>query len=188
VRIATTISIVAACAIGLGVLWLLLGSRIVLVLDRMFPGPFVAKDIGELLIDTDTFILGDRRWPLPGLTLTLDPQSRIVLSADGRTFTLGPVRTRWQDPVNPQYQFVPEPGDEVAFTRDVSRLNWHTPFAFSFGGGTQPKSHRYAYDRLRWKKQSGARLEIVWRDEQNFYQSSNWQDSYNIKFQRVSIF
>jgi hypothetical protein len=188
VRISTSISIVAACAIGLALIWLLLGNRIVLVLDRIFPGPSVAQETRELLIDTDTFILGDRRWPLPGLTLTHDPQSRIVLSADGRTFTLGPVQTRWNDPVKPQYEFIPEPGDEVAFTRDVSRLNWHTPFAFSFGGGAQPKSHRYVYDRLRWKKQSGAHLEIVWRDDQNFYPSSNWQDSYNVKFQGVSIF
>src|ERR1700755_3092457 len=90
VRIATSISIVAACAIGLALIWLLLGSRIVLVLDRIFPSPSVAKDTRELLIGTDTFILGDRRWPLPRLTLTLDPQSRVVLSADGRAFILGP--------------------------------------------------------------------------------------------------
>jgi hypothetical protein len=182
--------LIAGCCIGIGVVWLTLGSRILLVFDRCFPGPPTAKDADPLLIDADSFGLGSRRWPLPGpaaIKLIPDSQQRVVFRADGRTFTFGPVKTMWDDPVKAQYLFVPEPGDVVSFKRDVSRLHWHIPFAFSIMGGDLPKRHRYAYDRLRWTKNSGAILEITWRDEQGFYAGAGWQDEYNYRLVNISI-
>ena len=174
-------------------IWLRLGNRIVLVFDRCFPGPSSPKEHGYLEICADdAFTLGERRWPLPGLEkiqLLLDSQQRIVLRADGRNFTLGPVRRIWSDPVQPQYVFVPDEGDVVSFARDVSRLEWHTPFAFSFMPTYVPKRHRYVYDRLRWTKNSGAVLEIVWRGEERFYPrpQPGWFEEYNTWLATLNI-
>jgi hypothetical protein len=171
------------------VLWLVLGSRIVLVFDRCFPGPSSPKEHSFLAIRADAFTVGERGWIVERIQLFLDSQQRIVLGADGRSFTLGPVRKIWSDPVKPQYVFVPDDGDVVSFTRDVSRLEWHTPFAFSFMAIYVPKRHRYVYDRLRWAKSSGAVLEIVWRGEERFYPrpQPGWFEEYNNQLAELDI-
>jgi len=188
-RTATLIAIVGGCGVAIGIFWLALGSRILLVVDRCFPGRPSAKEMGELLIDADRFGIGSRWYPMSdsrAFQLILDSRQRIVLCSDGWAFTLGPVHKMWADPVKPQYLFVPEAGDVVSFTRDVSRLSWATPFAFSILPSYTPKWHRYAYDRLRWTKESGATLEMTWRDQQNLY-PSQWADANNNRLTNVSM-
>ena len=170
--------------IALVVLWLLLGRRIVLVLDTIFPGKPSANDYDPRLLNVDYFALGKRLWPLEGLTfrLILDSRQRLVFYAGGRAFTFGPVKEMWTDPVKPQYLFVEDAGDVVTFTREVSRFAWHTPFAFHIMGVYMAKRHRYVYHRLRWIKKSGAKFEITWRDEQRFDgRSKTWSDQYNYR-------
>lgn len=164
------ISMVAGTLFTLAIAWLALGSRIVSLTDRLFPGPEIPHDLGDLMINGERFAIGSQGWPFNG-KVGLDRSQRLVLYADGATFTFGPVRTRWG---GSDYLFVPDDGDVVRFTRDVSRLEWHTPFAFSVMGGPLPRRHRYEYDRLRWTKRSGAILEITWRGEQAF--SGAWYD------------
>jgi hypothetical protein len=181
--------IAAGISIAIGVLWLWLGDWIVRAVDRVFPGPPSTIAYGDMLITADSFALG-MGYPFPrsdgsGKTFFLDPQCRLVLRMNGRTFTLGPVKTRWSDEPDPQYLFIPDPGDAVSLTKDVSRLSWHTPFVVNFMGGYMPRSHRYAYYRLRWKKSSGATLEITWRDQQGF--DKGWQDEYNYRLMSVKI-
>ena len=84
-----------------------------------------------------------------------------------------------------KYQFTPAPGDIVSFTRDQSRLPWLTPFTFNIMGVPVPKAKRYAYDRLRWNKPSGAILEITWRGEYWFYPRTGWDDTYNNRLYHV---
>ena len=160
------------------------------VLDLFLTGPPSAKTVDRLMIDLDRFVIGNWGWPLPGrdkLQLGLDSQQRLIISSDGRSFTFGPVKTRWNNPGNPQYLFVPEAGDVVSFTRDASRLNWYTPFAFSFMGKL-PKQHRYAYGRLRWIKNTGATLDITWRDQESFYAGpTGWADGSNPQMLRLRI-
>lgn len=190
-RMGTIIALVSACAVAMAVIWLVFGDRLLLVIDRIFPGRPFPKPIKELLLRSDAFALGDRGWPPPesgAFMLSLDSTNRLVLRVDRRTFTFGPVKTRWADPVKPQYLFIPESDDVVSFTRDVSRLSWQTPFAISFMGGPKPKWHRHAYDRLRWTKKSGTTLEVMWRDEQVAYsRSSDWFDQWNNRLKHIEI-
>jgi len=162
----------------------------VLVFDRCFPGAPSTKDYEPLQIDVSRFAIGHWGFSSPpdAVRLALDSHQRLVLLASDRTFTFGPVKTRWTDPIKPQYEFVSEAGDIVSFTRDVSRLEWHTPFAWSFMLYAA-RRHRYAYDRLRWRKLSGAEFEIVWREDQRYYPRSKegWQDEYNFELAKVSI-
>jgi hypothetical protein len=182
-------AIIAGAALAIGALWLLLGRRIVLLIDMVFPGSPTPTEIGDLQITGDGFVIGPHSWPfLRGdafdLKVAMSRSNRLVLATAPRAFTFGQVKIRWADKPEPSYLFVPDPGDSVSFTRDVSRLEWHTPFAFSIIG-RKAKRHRYAYDRLRWKKNSGSALEIVWRSEQQF--DGGWRDQYNYVLTYVAI-
>jgi hypothetical protein len=164
------------------IIWLLLGSRFLVVFDRCLPGTPIPKRGDHPAITVDSLALGER-----GYQLILDSKKRLALCADRRWFTFGPVEKMWTHPVKPQYLFTSDSGDAVSFTRDVSRLEWHTPFAWNIMGVTMPRRHRYAYDRLRWTKNDGAMLQITWRDEQSYSPTSGWQDEYKTKLANLSI-
>jgi hypothetical protein len=177
-----TVAMVVGAGLAIGALWLLLGRRIVLlVVDWILPGSPSPKETGDLVINADSFSIGPQRWPFD-LKVAMSRGDRVVLAAGSRAFTFGPVKTRWADS---QYLFTPDAGDVVSFTRDVSRLEWHTPFAFGIMPGRMAKRHRYAYDRLRWKKNCGAALEIVWRRQQKF--ADGWQDQYDYQLTKVIV-
>ena len=40
--------------------------------------------------------------------------------------------------------------------------------------GQSPSWKRHLYYRLIWKKQNGAKLEMIWRYEQYFYPGDGW--------------
>jgi hypothetical protein len=174
--------------VGCGLIWLFLGRQIVLVFDLCFPGPRTPKPTGYMQADVESLVLGSRRWPMPApVTLMLDAEQKLRLSCEGREFTFGQVKKYWDNSGKPQYEFISEPGDIVSFTRDTSRLECQTPFAIGFLGRL-PKRHRYAYDRLRWTKNSGATLEITWRDQQNFYPgSTGWSDANNERVTGITV-
>jgi hypothetical protein len=163
--------------IALGVVWLMLGRRVVLLLDAIFPGPASPNEAGITGVDPDIIFIDQRRYELPGRS-ALSRSNRVVY----RNFTFGPA-VAWR--AGDGYQFAPDPGDTVTFTRDVSRLEWHTPFAIAFIGPKPAKRHRFAYDRLHWKKKSGATFNAVWRQDQQF--KGEWFDQYNDSLVRLEI-
>ena len=199
--ILASIGIAVASAAGIGVVWLWQGQRIARMLDRCFPGIPLPQPVAPMLIDFDSggissqFSIGLKSWPVswpwaPGkseLKLALDNAGRLVFSADGKPFVFGPVQRLWTDPTKPRYLFAPDAGDVVSFTRHISQFPWPTPFTYSLLGGSSPKWKRYAYDRLRWTKASGAVLEMVWTDEYWFYPGSGWCDTFNNRLARVWI-
>ena len=109
------------------------------------------------------------------LTLCSDSSNRVVLSSGGRSFVLGP-RTNPIDPSGrPEIDLVPDAGDEASFTGDRSLVGWPTPFEFNFMIRS-PWWKRYVYYRLIWSKRSGAKLEMRWRYEQDFYIAGAWTE------------
>ncbi len=185
-----TTALIFGCGLGVAILWLRLGSRFVLLFDQCFPGAPSPIEHDHFGISLDTFAtdMGRTLIGLGTIKLSLDSQKRVVLNLvsnhDERSFTLGPMTECWSDPF---FLFVPEADDVVSFTRDVSRIEWHTPFAFYWLGGTMPKRHRYGYERLRWTKNSGAVLEITWRSGENFYPRAGWCQDYNYRLTKLSI-
>src|SRR5689334_7221911 len=100
-RTATLLALVVGCVVATGIVWLALGSRILLVMDRCFPGRPSAQAAEPLQIEAGRFAIGSRWYLLsesPAIELILDSRQRIVLRADGRAFTLGPVQKRWPTP------------------------------------------------------------------------------------------
>ena len=190
-------SIWLAIALGSGVLlwllWVVLGRAIATSLAGRFLVTAIDHPVSPLLINADKFIIGQRTWPMPrtgrfNIIVTTDKKNRLVISAEGNAFTLGPVTKIWAEPREPQYQFSPEKGDTVTSIRSNSRIEWPTsPFRYSIMGAKLPSWRRYVYDRLRWEKISGASLEIVWRDEQAFYAGTGWTDTNTNQLASVAI-
>jgi hypothetical protein len=146
-------------------------TRISRAADHLFTSKPSSKLLSYLEIGNGTFTLGDRKWPLP-FTAVLDSQARATVEA----FTLGPVQKRWADSM----VFVPEPADQISFIRSDGLVPWPTPFYGLFTlGKSAPKWSRHIYDRLVWKKENGAVMEIVWRDQQRLYKNGWAEESNN---------
>jgi len=169
--------------VALAVAWLSAGRRVTLLLDKFITGGAMPLPADRFMYDGGGFVIGEKGMDF-GLTnnlranlgLAFDSSSRVILSTSHDTFILGP-RTSLADPSGrPEFTFTDEPGDEVSFAARESLLGWPTPFEFSILGGRSPWWKRYVYYRLVWKKSSGARLEMLWRYERDFYAGKGWTE------------
>jgi hypothetical protein len=183
------------CVVGLS--WVWFTGRLSLVVDRIFPRrptnlPTEPTEIelyeaGACL----RFTLGSQAWMLDWskrrqpfeFKLAPDAQNRLILTVGNQNFIFGPITKCWS---TLSYQFSPEPGDTISFTRSEGRLFWPI-FEINIMGGTSPTRKRYVYQRLRWTKSSGSQLEILWQDKQRFYRGSGWADSYNNQLRKFTI-
>lgn len=179
-EIAVRIILIRSClAVFFALLaWLTAGSHIASLIDHFFKVPYAALPAaGPYALDASQFIIGSRRWIMPkDLTLTLDTQHRVTLSKAGRTFPFGPLKNCTSGSAGACYEFTPDPGDQISFLKSRSWLSWPTPFQFSILGGPRTSWRRHSYNRLFWKKSSGATIEFVWPDEQGFYPGHGWAD------------
>ena len=69
---------------------------------------------------------------------------------------------------------MPLPTDQAFLVTRHSVLSWPNPVDFNFMTGRAPSWKRHIYYEVRWKKASGAKLEMLWRYEQFFYPGSGW--------------
>ena len=161
--------------------WPFAGARFSLWLDQVFTVPDATLPLGRLAIDSSQFIIGSRRWWLTsGVLIAADSQRRVTLSSAGRTFTSGPINTCSANAagVSACFDFTADPDDEISFVKTRSALAWPTPFEFSLIGAPVTSWRRHACDRLRWKKASGAQLDMIWRDEQGSHAEVGWTDGH----------
>jgi hypothetical protein len=159
--------------------WLTVGPQISSLIDRFFTVPYAVLPLGRFALDASQFIIGSRRWIMAkDLRIARDSHNRVTLSTAGRTFTLGPITNCTSGSAGACFEFVPDPDDQISFLKNRSWLSWPTPFQFSIMGGQRTSWCRHSYNRLLWKKSSGATMEFVWRDEQGFYAGHGWADGY----------
>jgi hypothetical protein len=159
------------------------GRQLALLLDRFINSRSVLLPVDHLSYDGGGFVIGGKSMTFgltnnlrANLALRVDSSNRVILSAGHNAFILGP-RTSPADPSGrPDFTFSAEPGDEVSFAGSQSLLSWPTPFEFNILGGSSPSWRRYAYYRLVWKKPSGARLEMFWRYDREFYSGKGWTE------------
>jgi hypothetical protein len=152
-----------AIVVGLLIVWLTLGRRIALVVDRVrtvedhnLPIDSMTYSSGALRIG-EAILLTDS-----DLAVRWDEHERLVMSTGGRDFLLAR-----------------EPGDTVAFTLSHG-LSWPTPFDFNFMTGHSPSWKRHRYYRLLWTKANGSKLDLLWRYEQWFYDGlGGWSGDMN---------
>ena len=168
-------------ALSLTIIWLLAGRQLSLLLDRIVSVRIASLTVAPLKYDGGGFLIGEllmtfgsidnRRFDLQ---LHSDSSNRVILSTGGLSFTLGPRTNPIDSSGRPEIEFVPDQGDELSFTARRSFLGWPTPFEFNFMRPHSPWWKRYVYYRFIWKKRSGAKLEMLWRCEQQYYANSGW--------------
>jgi len=161
--------------------WLSKGRYLTLLLDRFTTVRALSLPVSRLEYDGGGFLIGKQSMTFGStnnlradLRLTCDSSNRVILTAGKRAFTLGPRTNPADQSGRPEIAFVSEPADELSFVVSGSLLSWRAPFEFQIFGGPSPWWKRYAYYRLVWKKPSGAKLEMFWRYEQQYYSASGW--------------
>ncbi len=181
-KILITLAVLIAVVIAFLATWIFYGHQISLLLDRFGTIEMTSARInsiayqgngtgGILHVNDLELSLNDRNGPAPSIGTTKNDQ--LALADRGKVFAFGPVRTEAENLAT-----VPPAGDDASIEIRRSILNWPTPFELNFMTGHSPSWKRHLYYRVRWKKSSGAKLEMLWRYEQYFYPGNGWASGF----------
>ena len=176
-KIVITLAVLIAVVAFLAT-WIFCGRQISLLLDRFGTIEVTSARInsiayqgngtgGILHVNDLELSLNDRNGPAPSIGTTKN--DHLALADRGKVFAFGPVRTEAENLAT-----VPPAGDDASIEIRRSILNWPTPFEANFMTGHSPSWKRHLYYRVRWKKPSGANMEMLWRYEQFFYPGNGW--------------
>ena len=163
--------------------WLWAGRMLTLAVDWMIPVPVRPLAASPLSYHGSEFLVGGERLTIAmlnnenaDLQVVTDMQNRVVLSMGRDAFVLGP-RTNAANPNGPLIvDFAADSGDQVRLSAHNSLLSWPNPFEVNWLGGSVPRWKKYVYYRLLWTKPSGARLQMRWRYERDYYQRTGWTE------------
>ena len=181
-KILITLAVLIAVVIAFMATWIFYGRQISLLLDRFGTIEMSSARInsvayqgngtgGSLHVNDLELSLNDRNGPTPSIGTTKNDQ--LALADRGKVFAFGPARTEAENLAT-----VPPAGDDALIEIRRSILNWPTPFEVNFMTGNSPSWKRHLYYRVRWKKSSGANLEMLWRYEQFFYPGNGWASGF----------
>ena len=111
----------------------------------------------------------------PGISLSIGStkDNQLALASNGTVFPFGPL-TSDAATAGEQLATMPLATDQAFLATRHSVLSWPNPLDFNFITGRAPSWKRHIYYEVRWKKASGAKLEMLWRYEQFFYPGSGW--------------
>jgi hypothetical protein len=179
-RVALLIIVIAVPAIT----WLFAGRQLSLFLDRFKTIESASIPVESLAYEGNgaggLFRIND-------LGLSLSPANgrdsapnvgtsksgELALSFGGKVFAFGPLRAA-PDNTSETLATFPQAGDDASISIRHSALSWPTPLDFNFMTGKSPSWKRHQYYQLNWKRQNGAKLEMLWRYEQYFYSEDGW--------------
>jgi hypothetical protein len=172
-KILITLGILVAFVIAIVASWIFAGRQISLFLDRFGTIEMTSARInsiayegsgtgGILHVNDLALSLNDRNGPSPNIGTTKNDQ--LGLADGGKVFPFGSARTEAENLTT-----VPPAGDDASIQIRRSILSWPTPFDFNLMTGHSPSWKRHLYYELRWKKNTGATLDMIWRYEQFFY-------------------
>ena len=181
-KILITLAVLIAVVIAFLATWISYGHQISLLLDRFGTIEMSSARInsiayqgngtgGSLHVNDFELSLNDRNGPASSIGTTKNDQ--LALADGGKVFAFGPVRTEAENLAT-----LPLAGDDASIEIRRSILNWPTPFEVNFMTGHSPSWKRHLYYRVRWKKSSGATLEMLWRYEQYFYPGNGWASGF----------
>ena len=181
-KILITLAVLIAVVIAFLAIWIFYGRQISLLLDRFGTIEMTSLRInsiayqgngtgGILHVNDLELSLNDRNGPAPSIGTTKNDQ--LAVADRGKVFAFGPVRTDAENLAT-----VPPAGNDASIEIRRSILNWPTPFEVNFMTGHSPSWKRHLYYRMRWKKSSGASLEMLWRYEQFFYPGNGWASGF----------
>jgi hypothetical protein len=182
-KILITLSVFIAVLIVFLATWIFYGHQISLLLDRFGTIEVTSARINSIAYqgigtggvlhvnDVELSLINDSNGPALSIGTTKNDQ--LALANRGKVFAFGPVQTEAENLAT-----VPPAGDNTSIEIRRSILNWPTPFEVNFMTGHSPTWKRHLYYRMRWKKSSGATLEMLWRYEQFFYPGNGWASGF----------
>src|SRR6266446_6567372 len=178
--------LLAALAVGaaaLAALWIFRGREISSFIDRYWTvetrsGPvqsiaYEGNGTGGILIVNDLSLSLNEVGSGLALSVGSTKDNQLALATSGRVFPFGPL-TSTSENTDERLATLPPPGDQAFIAIRHSVLSWPTPFDLNFMTGQSPSWKRHTYYEIRWKKSSGADLEMIWRYEQFFYPGNGW--------------
>ena len=165
----------------LAAVWLWRGRDLSILIDRFYAVATSSRSIktiayegsgtagllhvDDVALSLNEIVLGGSQ---PSIGTTKD--SQLALSFNGRVFPLGPASGDNLTAI--------VPADDMAFVAiEHSAIPWPNFFEMNFMTGNSPKWKRNIYQKLSWKKPTGAKLEMLWRYEQFYYQQDRWTDA-----------
>ena len=179
--------IVAAAAATLAALWIFRGREISSFIDRYWTVETHSEPIqsiayegrgtgGTLICNGFSFSLNELR---PGLSLSVGStkDNQLALATSGKVFPFGPL-TSASENTGEGLATVPPSDDQAFLATRHSVLSWPTPFDVNLMTGQSPSWKRHTYQEIRWKKSSGAKLQMLWRYEQFFYPGNGWTSGF----------
>jgi hypothetical protein len=182
-RILVLLVLVALALAALAALWIFRGREISSFIDRYSAVETQSASIqsiayegsgtgGALICDGVSFSLNDVR---PGLSLSIGStkDNQLALASNGKVFPFGPLKSAAEETAE-RLITAPPAGDQAFVVTRHSVLSWPTPFEINLMTGQSPSWKRHIYQQIRWKKPSGANLEMLWHYEQFFYPGNGW--------------
>ena len=170
-------------AAALATLWIFKGREISSFIDRYWTLESRSAPIqsigyegsgtgGILIVNGVSLSVNDIRSDL-SLSVGSTKDNQLALATSGKVFPFGPL-TSTSENTGERLATVPPSSDQVSLATRHSVLSWPTLFDRNLITGQSPSWKRHIYQEIRWKKSSGAKLQMVWRYEQFFYPSNGW--------------
>jgi hypothetical protein len=186
-RILLLLVVFAVCVASLAALWIFCGREISSFVDRYWTVETASTPIhsvayegsgtGGILIANDVPLsLNDVR---PGLSLSVGStkDNQFALASSSKVFPFGPLESSSANS-SERLATAPPSGDQAFLATRHSVLSWPTPFDMNLMTGQSPSWKRHIYQEIRWKKASGAKLQMLWRYEQFFYPGNGWASGF----------
>jgi hypothetical protein len=187
-KILITLGIIVACIATLSILWIFAGRQLSLFIDRFGTIKTASQPIksisyegsgtgGVFVINGLHLSLGPADSKSAELNVGTTKDNQLALSFESKVFAFGPLRSSESD----QLAMEPKPGDDAVLSIGHSALDWIEPFNLNFMTVRSPSWNRYLYNRLIWRKQNGAKLEMLWRYQQPYSPGDGWTNAIMIR-------
>ena len=185
-RMLILLAALAAGTAALAALWIFRGREISSFIDRYWTvetrsGPvqsiaYEGNGTGGILIVNDLSLSLNEVGPGLALSVGSTKDNQLALASRGKVFPFGTLTS--SENAGDHLAALPPPGDQAFIAIRHSVLSWPTPFDLNFMTGHSPSWKRHIYYEIRWKKSSGANLEMIWRYEQFFYPGNGWASGF----------
>ena len=186
-RILILLVVVAVCVVTLAGLWIFRGREISSFIDRYWTAETGSAPIqsiayegsgagGIFIVNGFSLSLNDAR-PDSSVSVGSTKDNQLALATSGKVFPFGPL-TSASENTGERLATAPPLGDQAFLATRHSVLSWPTPFDMNLMTGQSPSWKRHTYQEIRWKKSSGAKLQMLWRYEQFFYPGNGWTSGF----------
>ena len=190
-KILITLGVLVLCGVAILAAWIFGGRQVSIFIDRfetieiasvpIHSVSYEGSGTGGRLTVNDVHLSLDDINPKIALSIGSTKDNQFAVASGGKVFALGPLSSTTENGGD-HLAVVPQAGDEAFLVTHHSALGWPTPFEFNFMTGHSPSWKRHMYYELRWKKPSGATLNMLWRYEQFFYPGlGGWGNGFGVQ-------